>query len=150
MKKTIFLASLILGFHFTNAQESITSPSQPAKTNKESSGKKLSNQASPEQKAESFLSKLTEVVPLEDKQRSKVKSLALDHFNMMASVRKNAKGDKEKIKAEAKNSRAIFNEGLKKVLSPEQYETWRAKRKEVAQENKGKKLAPPAEDSLVD
>jgi hypothetical protein len=150
MKKTIFLASLLIAFNFTNAQESKTSSTKPAKTTEERAAKKENKQLSPEQKSENFLMKLSEAVTLEEKQKSKVKSLALDHFNAVAAARKALKGDKEKMRAEAKKSKAIFNEGLNKVLTPTQLEAWKAKRKENVQKNKGKQSTEPAEDSLMD
>jgi hypothetical protein len=136
MKKTIFLASLLLSFHFANAQEGKNTAAKPSSAAQVSTGKK-NNHATPDQKADKFVGKMAEAITLDETQKSKVRSLALDHFKYMETVRKNANGDKEKIKAEGKNSRKIFNEGLKKVLSPTQFETWKTKRKEAVRNQKG-------------
>lgn len=144
MKKTFFLACLFLSFHFSNAQEVKSTTAQP-NTSQLSTGKKKNQQATPEQKADKFVMKMSEAITLEEAQKSKVRSLALDHFRTMETVRKNANGDKEKIKAEGKNSRKIFNEGLKKVLSPTQFEAWKAKRKEASRKKDGSPSNQPVE-----
>lgn len=132
MKKALLITGLLLMSNLMMAQESIAVEKNTTKGNSTNtaSQKKQGKHHTPEQKADLFMVKITEAITLDDAQKSKVKSLALDHFKYMETVRQKAMGDKEKIKAEAKNSRKILNEGLKKVLSPAQFETWKAKRKE--------------------
>jgi hypothetical protein len=149
MKKTFFLATLLFVFQFVNAQDASTTKATPNATSQQAAGKKGNNKVSPEQKAEKFTAKMTEAIGLEETQKTKVKSLALDHFKTMEAARIKANGDKEKIKAEAKKSRKIFNEGLKKVLSPTQFEAWKAKRKEAASKRKNIPTTDPV-DSIED
>jgi hypothetical protein len=144
MKKTFFLAGLLFSFVLVNAQESKNTANRPSSTTQVSTGKK-DNHATPDQKADKYVTKMSEVITLDETQKTKIKSLALDHFKNMENVRKSANGDKEKIKAEGKNSRKIFNEGLKKVLSPTQFETWKSKRKETAKKQKGAPANEPSD-----
>lgn len=124
------------------AQDGKSATATPAATVQKSTGKKSNHYHTPEQKADKFAGKMTEAIGIDEAQRSKVRSLALDHFKTMDAIRKQANGDKEKIKTEGKNSRKNFNEGLKKVLTPAQFEAWKAKRKEA---NKQRKEAPKNE-----
>ena len=149
MKKTFFLATLLFAFQLVNAQTA-KSTKTTANTTTQLAPEKKGNSKNPEQKAEKFTAKMTEAIGLEEAQKTKVKSLALDHFKTVDAIRIKANGDKEKIKAEAKNSRKIFNEGLKKVLSPAQFEAWKAKRKEAAKKQKNKKTESEIEDSIED
>jgi hypothetical protein len=145
MKKTFILASLLFTFQLVNAQDVNKTNAASKQSTQASAEKKGKPNASPEQKADKFTSKMTEAVGLDEKQKSKVRSLALDHFKNMETVRMQAKGDKEKIKAEGKNSRKIFNDGLKKVLSPTQLETWKTTRKEAAKKQQNAPANEPAE-----
>jgi hypothetical protein len=149
MKKTFFLATMLFAFQLVNAQ---TAKSSKTTTNNTThlAPEKKGKSKTPEQRAEKFTAKMTEAIGLEETQKTKVKSLALDHFKTVDAIRIKANGDKEKIKAEAKNSRKIFNEGLKKVLSPAQFEAWKAKRKEAAKKQKNKKTESEIEDSIED
>ncbi len=145
MKKTFFFATLLFAFHLVDAQNASTTNAAANTTSKSVAEKKGNNKLSPEQKADKFTTKMTEAIGLEDAQKSKVKSLALDHFKTMEAARNQANGDKEKIKVEAKNSRKIFNEGLKKVLTPTQFEAWKAKRKEAVKKQKNTPSTDPVE-----
>lgn len=144
MKKSIIAASLVFATYFAWAQEAQTVENNSSKvTNSQKGGnKKGKPHATPDQKADKFMVKINEAIKLEEAQKAKVRSLALDHFKTMENVRAQANGDKEKIKAESVKSRKIFNEGLKKVLSPTQFDTWKVKRKEAAK----KQGTQPAED----
>lgn len=144
MKKSILAASLVLATFFAIAQEtkSVEKNATTISNKQNAETKKGKPHASADQKADKFMVKINEAIKLEEAQKVKVRSLALDHFKNMENVRAQAKGDKEKIKAEAVNSRKIFNEGLKKVLSPTQFETWKVKRKEASK----KQGAQPNED----
>ena len=145
MKKTILLASLILSFGLAKAQDAKSTASTPANTVQKSTGKKENHRATPDQKADKFVMKMTEAVGLEEAQKIKVKSLATDHFTTMETARKQANGDKEKIKTEGKKSRQIFNQGLKKVLTSAQFESWKVKRKEAAKKQKSDATNEPSE-----
>lgn len=144
MKKTFFLAGLLVCFNLLNAQEVKNTASKTSNTSQVNT-KPKKNHDTPEQKADKFMMKMSEAIALEETQKTKVRSLALDHFKNMEMVRQNANGDKEKIKAEGKNSRKIFNEGLKKVLTPAQFETWKSKRKEAAKNKNAAPANDPAE-----
>ena len=145
MKKTFLLASLILTFGLAKAQVAIPSTATPAHSPEKSKGKKENHNITPEQKADKFVVKMTEAIGLEEAQKSKVKSLALDHFKAMETLKKQANADKEKIKAEVKTSRKKFNDGLKKVLSPKQFEAWKTSKKEAATKKKGASSKEPIE-----
>lgn len=145
MKKTIILVGLIFASHLVNAQDAKSTQAAPNTSIKATNGKKGNAKASPEEKADKFVAKMTEAIGLEEAQKSKVKSLALDHFKNMETVRSQAQGDKEKIKAEAKNSRKIFNAGLRKVLTPAQFDAWKVKRKEAANKLKQAPSNEPVE-----
>ena len=103
----------------------------------------------PEAKADHFVTRMNGDVKLDERQQKLVRSLALDHFTAMQAARKSANGDKEKVKAAAKDSRKVFNEGLKKTLTPAQFEAWKAKRKEQAQKKKAEKANDDASDDLL-
>jgi hypothetical protein len=132
MKKALFISGLFIVVNAAMAQEvsNVEKKNSPNSSTASASTKQKKHHLTPDQKADQFMFKINEAVKLDDGQKSKVRSLAMDHFIYMDNVRMQAKGDKEKIKTEAKNSRKIFNEGLKKVLSPEQFETWKTKKKE--------------------
>ena len=142
MKKTILLTGLLISFSLLKAQDGKSTTTTTATTVQKSTGKKSNHNHTPEEKADKFTGKMTEAIGIDEAQKTKVRSLALDHFKKMDAIRNQANGDKEKIKTEGKNSRKIFNEGLKKVLTPEQFEAWKAKRKEA---NKQRKEAPKNE-----
>ena len=145
MKKTILLASLLLSFGLAKAQVAIPATATPAHSPEKSKGKKENHNITPEQKADKFVVKMTEAIGLEEAQKSKVKSLAIDHFNTMESIKKQNSADKEKIKAAGKISRKNFNDGLKKVLSPKQFEAWKTSKKEAAEKKKGASSKEPIE-----
>jgi hypothetical protein len=137
MKKTFFLAYLLCTINFLQAQEANTVDSNPNNAVQKSTGKKSNQRQSPEQRADKFTQNMLQSVALEETQKTKVRSLALDHFNAVENARKQANGDKEKIKLAAKDSRKIFNQGLKQVLTPAQFEKWKSVRKEASKNKNG-------------
>ncbi len=138
MKKFILLFNLMLAYTLTSAQELKTTENGSSTPNK----KELKNgnhkqQPNPEARANKYLAKMTEVLSLKEEQKSKIKSLALDHYTRMEAIRKNTQGDKEKIKAEIEKSRKELSEGLKKVLSPDQLTKWKEAKKEKKHQKNG-------------
>jgi hypothetical protein len=136
MKKTILLSSMLLSFCFLKAQEMKSKANTPTSSVQPVQAKKGKQHHTPDQKADKFVAKMNEAIQLEENQKAKVRSLALEHFKFMDGVREKANGDKEKIKAEGKTSRKTFNDGLKSVLSASQFEAWKVKRKEAAKKQK--------------
>lgn len=147
MKKTIFLAALLFTIQLADAQEATKDKAAAQSGTQINDDRKGNHKGSPEQKAEKFVTKMHAAIGLEEAQKNKVRSLAIDHFRTMEEVKKQANGDQEKMKLESKKSRKIFNEGLKKVLTASQFEAWKVKRKEES-----KKQTPNAEpvDNIED
>lgn len=150
MKKTFFLAALLMAFSFAQAQQNNSVTNNQKALSEQGKGRNHNQAASPEDRAQKYVAKLNEAVNLDARQTTRVKSLALDHFTTMETVRKNAAGNKEQIKAEAEKSRAILKEGLKKVLSPAQFEKWRTYKNENPQHTRaGQPSQQPADDELL-
>lgn len=143
MKKTILSLAAFAIVIFAQAQQQNNQNKKPVEQSP-TSGSKQKKPISAEQKADKFLSKMDQTVKLDEKQKLKVRSLALDHFVNVESVRKQFNGDKEKMKPEIARSRKIMQEGLKKVLSPEQLELWKSNKKSSP---KGQKANPGNEQN---
>ena len=129
MKKILLIMASVAVVSATQAQQKTASQTTTKASTNQDVSQKNKKQLSPEEKAEKFLNKMHAAVNLDEKQKPKVRSLALDHFRDVEKIRKQANGDKEKMKPEVIQSRKIMQEGLKKVLSTEQLELWKKSRK---------------------
>jgi hypothetical protein len=146
MKKTILLGMMIYSFSLIKAQEVKSQTNTPASSSQTSQLKKGKPHHTPDEKANKFVANMTEAIGLEENQKARVKNLALAHFKNMEVIKEKANGDKEKIKVEGKTSRKTFNDGLKNVLSASQFEAWKVKRKEAANQQKN---APENENGEI-
>jgi hypothetical protein len=129
MKKILLIMASVAVVSATQAQQKTASQTTTKASTNQDVSQKNKKQLSPEEKAEKFLNKMHAAVNLDEKQKAIVRSLALDHFRDVEKIRKQANGDKEKMKPEVIQSRKIMQEGLKKVLSTEQLELWKKSRK---------------------
>lgn len=129
MKKILLIMASVAVVSATQAQQKTASQTTTKASTNQDVSQKNKKQLSPEEKAEKFLNKMHASVNLDEKQKAIVRSLALDHFRDVEKIRKQANGDKEKMKPEVIQSRKIMQEGLKKVLSTEQLELWKKSRK---------------------
>lgn len=91
---------------------------------------------SPSEKASRMVKKMDMEVKLNDDQKKSIISLATDHFTEMEKIKMSANGDNQKIKEVGKTSRMNFNQGIKKVLTPEQFKLWETNKREQAQKRK--------------
>lgn len=129
MKKILLIMACVAAVSVTQAQQKTAAQTTTRSSTNQAVQQNPKNQHSPEEKADKFLNKMHAAVNLDDKQKIKVKNLALDHFRDVEKIRNQANGDKEKMKPQVMQSRKIMQEGLKKVLSSEQLELWKKSRK---------------------
>lgn len=129
MKKILLIMASVAAVSVTQAQQKTAAQTTTRSSTNQAVQQNPKNLHSPEEKADKFLNKMHAAVNLDDKQKIKVKNLALDHFRDVEKIRKQANGDREKMKPQVMQSRKIMQEGLKKVLSSDQLELWKKSRK---------------------
>jgi hypothetical protein len=111
---------------------------------------KKATSKTPEQRTEKIVSKLNEVLALNEDQKGKVKDVILKREQQRAELHKKFEKDKEGLKeANQKNMKAAEEE-LRKILSPEQIEKLKKHREEMKQKHKDKKGASASPDDDQD
>lgn len=136
MKKILLIMASVATVSITQAQQKTAAQTTTNSSTNQAVQQKPKKQHSPEEKADKFLNKMHAAVNLDEKQKTRVRSLALDHFRDVEKIRKQANGDKEKMKPEVMQSRKIMQEGLKKVLTTDQLELWKKSRKNDPKKHK--------------
>ncbi|MBS1636599.1 MAG: hypothetical protein JST26_11840 [Bacteroidetes bacterium] len=156
MKKVIVCAIALAGLTLTtNAQVQQRNPAgtrtdQPAKQEK-----------TPEQKAQTNVDKLNNLVTLTDDQKAKIYELALDKVKKSDEIREKYKGQPENREAAQKEIGVVKKEYRKNViasLTPEQVEKLKAMAKDKNQQpgkasttaTKSKAEGVPTEDLIDD
>jgi hypothetical protein len=79
---------------------------------------------SPEEKAKEQLAKWKTTLKLSEEQVPQFESIMTDSYQKMADAKKEAAGDKEKMKASAEQILKDRQEALSKVLTPDQMKTY--------------------------
>lgn len=93
---------------------------------------------SPEQKAKGFADHLEKDLGLNADQKMKVQDLALAKEQKMSDLRKQQPHDQAWTE-KRKQAHKEFKDGMKKTLTPEQYQKWEAQQKARREQQKAKK-----------
>ena len=122
MKKIILLSAFTLVMYSAQAQtKSSEQNTQPNEQRHEKrNGKPM---ATPHQKASKLVSKMDTQLKLSDEQKASMSSLAGNHFNEIEQARVK----ETKARQEMRTSRINFEDGIKKILTPEQFKLWEQK-----------------------
>jgi Spy/CpxP family protein refolding chaperone len=126
MKKVILFAACLFTLSTAvNAQETARKP----KTEKA-----VKENLTPEQRAQKNVDNLNAVAGLTDEQKTKVKDLATTRITKADAIRAKYKGqaeNKETMQNEIAAARKDYRQSVKALLTPEQIEKVKAKKKEV-------------------
>ncbi len=106
-----------------------------------SAQEKKSVAKSPEQRTEKMVTRLNEVLALNDDQKVKVKAVVLKREQKRAELHKQYETDKESFKKANRENIKTGEAELKKILTPEQTEKLKKHREEMKQKRKDKKAA---------
>jgi len=87
---------------------------------------------SPEDMAKSALAKWKGVLKLTPEQQPQFESVMKDSYEKMAEAKKDAAGDKAKMKASMESIMSDRETALGKILTPDQMKTYQAKMKEMS------------------
>jgi Spy/CpxP family protein refolding chaperone len=93
---------------------------------------------SPEQASKDALAKWQGTLKLTDEQKPKFESIMKDSYQKMADARKDAAGDRTKMKTSMQQIMAERDESLAKLLTPDQMKTYQAEMEKKKAEAKKK------------
>lgn len=126
MKKVILFAACLFTLSTAvNAQETARKPR---------ADKAVKEKLTPEQRAQKNVDNLNVVAGLSDEQKTKVKDLAMARITKADAIRAKYKGqeaNKETMQNEIAAVRKDYRQSVKALLTPEQIEKVKAKKKEV-------------------
>ncbi len=126
MKKVLFLAALL----FMLATEEGCSRQQQKNT---------PERATPEQESERMVERLNEELQLTEKQQNELKVYFSDSFKKRKEAFEKNKESREKFREMMKKEREATDAQLKKVLTEEQYNTYKENEKKRREEWGGKR-----------
>lgn len=110
--------------------------------------KRMQNK-SPEEIAAFVSKRMEKNLGINADQKQKVYDLTLNKIKQVREVKANKAEDKEKRKDELKKIRDEYNDGMKDILTPEQFKQW-TENKEKAKERAKKKRQHKAETADQD
>jgi len=123
MKKIVLMCVIIMTFVFAVQAQNMQS------TTAVNTKAKMQTSA---QKAQAAVDKLDKTVMLTPDQKGQVKNLAITKFNAIDATKAKYKGQNDKMDMEKKDIQAAkdaYHMGLKRVLTPEQYQKFEASEK---------------------
>jgi Spy/CpxP family protein refolding chaperone len=110
--------------------------------------------ATPEQRATRQTETLANKLVLTAEQKASVNKAILDKINTLDQIKAKYQGNKSKERnTELKNTRIAFEQEMKTILTPEQYDKWykarEARRSNKSNKNKKVKTAEPEETENI-
>ncbi|WP_251621332.1 DUF4890 domain-containing protein [Odoribacter lunatus] len=130
MKKILFLSALFLTLLATGGCSQQKGPR---------------DQHSPEQQAENMIERLNNELQLTEQQQSELKTYFTDSFKKRNESFKKEKENREQMREQMKKEREAMDAQLKKVLTEEQYNTYKENEKK-RREEWGRKRRPEGPD----
>lgn len=106
----------------------------------------------PEQRAQKNVDELDKVVTLTEDQKPKVKELALTRISKADAIRDKYKGQPDKkaaVKTEVDVVKKEYRQAVKAILTPEQLEKVKAKRKEMQADKASQRAAGQHADDMI-
>ncbi len=133
MKKIILLAACLFTISTAvNAQESAKKSTSTESSTRGEKGTR--EKATPEQRAQKNVDNLNAVAGLSDDQKTKVKDLATTRITKADAIKAKYKGqdaNKETMQNEIATVRKEYRQSVKAILTPEQIEKVKARKKEA-------------------
>ena len=97
------------------------------------------NKMNREEAASKHVEMMTKLLDLSAEQQLKIKEINLKHFQQMADREKKNREEMRQNREDMKTQMEARDAELKQVLTPEQYEKWQEKRKEMRRDREGNK-----------
>jgi len=125
MKKVVFMIAVVIAAAFTTQAQQAKS-----KGNGNGNGQQKGQNLTPDQKADKITARLKTELSLTDAQVPQVKQATLTRINQAADAKTKAGADKQALGQQRKQIFQSWETQMKGILTPDQYNTYLAKKEE--------------------